>query len=269
MIEIGDYNKIISDKNLFNQIIYTPLSDAIRLLDERQKDVELIKKIEELLDNDIPKPLKKIDKYGISTKQIATPNFDTKWFIKLTKEFGLKPFFSEYYDDKFTSNNDFKHSLGQLLINGKVNKKGHDIEEKITIVDFNKYNSKPLKKVLTLWGEPLVDFHKKLFEAYNIDTKKFIFYDASNWLEKHGGQAKKYYKSDLLLLICHGILFENFLLKGSEGNFTKNILLPAFQEVINLVGVKPLIVPISQMDIEYDSLWYSYDTKIKPYIKLK
>ncbi len=83
MIKIGDYNTIMSDKNIFNQIVYTPMSEALRILDERQKDPEFIKKVEDLLGGDIPEPLRRIDKYGISGKQIATPNFDTMWFIKL------------------------------------------------------------------------------------------------------------------------------------------------------------------------------------------
>jgi len=269
MAETSDYNKIISDRKLFNQTVYTPLSEAIKILEERQKDPELIKKIEKLLNGNIPEPFKKMDKYGISTKQVATPNFDTRWFLKLTKEFGLKPFFSEYYNDKFTSNNDFKHSLGQLLINSKINKKGENVEEKITIVDFNEYDGESLKNVLTLWGEPLIDFHRRLFDAYGFKKEEFTFYDASGWLEKNGGQAKKYYKNDLLLLVCHGILFENFLLSGNDKEFTRDILLPAIQNVVNLTGVRPLIVPIPPMDIEDDSIWYSYDKKIKPFIKLR
>lgn len=39
-ISIGDYNKIMSDRNIFNQIVYTSLPEALRLLDERQKDTE-------------------------------------------------------------------------------------------------------------------------------------------------------------------------------------------------------------------------------------
>ncbi|MFA6392497.1 MAG: hypothetical protein WCW54_00205 [Candidatus Paceibacterota bacterium] len=45
-ISIGDYDTIMSDRNIFNQIVYTPLSEALRLLDERQKDPELMAKIE-------------------------------------------------------------------------------------------------------------------------------------------------------------------------------------------------------------------------------
>ena len=43
---IGDYNKIMSDRNIFNQIVYTPLSEALKILDERQKDKKLVTKVE-------------------------------------------------------------------------------------------------------------------------------------------------------------------------------------------------------------------------------
>ena len=38
MTSIGDYNKIMSDRNIFNQIVYTLLSEALRFLGERQKN---------------------------------------------------------------------------------------------------------------------------------------------------------------------------------------------------------------------------------------
>jgi hypothetical protein len=267
MIKIGDYDTIMSDHNIFNQVVYTPLSEAVKILKERQQDKNLIAEIDNLLGENIPEPLKKMDLYGISGKQVATPNFDTRWFIELTKVFGLKTFFSEYHSDKFTSNNYFKHSLGQLLIHSGLNKKEDYIEEKITIVDFNKYNGKPIRDVLTLWGQPLIDFHKNLFSAYGFDTEKFIFYDCSNWLKNYKGGAKDYYKKDQLIYICHGILFENFLLTGDDGKFTRDIFLPAFEEAYNLTGVKPLIVPIPPMDAEEGSHWFSYDKKVKLYIK--
>ncbi|MFA6523977.1 MAG: hypothetical protein WC264_01010 [Candidatus Paceibacterota bacterium] len=266
---IGDYSKIMADRELFNKTVYTPLSEALRLLDERQKNPNLIKKIEELLNNDIPEPFKKKEKYGISGKQVATPNHDAHWFIELTNNYNLKPIFYEYLDDKFTPNNGFKHSLGQIhLHEDRSDRKGNNIEEKITIVDFNKYSGKKIKDVLTLWGEPLVDFHKRLFEICGYSKKDFIFYDGSDWLKRNGDIAENYYTKDLLLYICYGILFENFLLTGDEGKFTRDIFLPAFENIINITGVKPLIVPIPPMDNEDDSHWISYNKKIKPFIKL-
>src|SRR3989344_6431539 len=114
MIKIGDYNKIMSDHNLFNQVVYTPLSEAIKILEERQKDKDLKFKIEKFLNNNIPAPLKKAGKHGVQFRQIATPNHDVHWFVELTKDHGLTTVFFEYHKDKFTSNNEFKHSLGQL-----------------------------------------------------------------------------------------------------------------------------------------------------------
>lgn len=272
MNDSWDYNKIISDKNLFNKAIYTPLSEAIRILEERQRDKILISKIENLLNNDILEPLKNIGKYAINGKQIATPNFDTRCFLNMVEDSGLKPLFYEYCSDKFTSNNCFKHSLGQLIIyKDKNNKRSDSIEEKITIIDFNKYDGKPLIDIKTNWGEPLRDFHLKLFEVYGYNTKDFIFYDGSDWLSRKGKEAKNFYEKDLLLYVCHGILFENFLLNGIDGDFTKNILLPAFEKVVKTTGLKPLIVPVPPMDqeLEESSRWYSYSDKIKPLIKNK
>jgi hypothetical protein len=264
MIKIGDYETIMNDRNIFNQIVYTPLSEAIKILDERKKDKNLVKKIEDILHGDIPEPLKTGDRHGVQFRQIATPNNDVRWFTELTKDHGLLSVFFEYHDDKFTSNNDFKHALGQLRVHDKINRKGEHIEEKITILDFNKYNGKPLKDVLTNWNEPLVDFHRKLFDVFGYSKVNMSFYDASTWFKNNGEHAIDYYTNFILLFICHGILFENFLLSSdSEGDFTKNIFLPAFEKVINLTGIKPLIVPIPPMDNQMDSHWIAYGPEIK------
>lgn len=269
MSKIGDYEKIMSDRKLFNETVYTPLTEAIKILEERQKDTKLKEKVEKILKGNIPEPLKRKGKHGIQFRQIATPNYDTHWFLELTKDRGINPVFFEYYEDKFTSNNDFKHSLGQLRVHDHLNKKGDNIEEKITIVDFNKYNGKKLKDVMTLCGESLTEFHKRIFETCGFSKNDLCFYDASEWFKQNGGKAVSYYVNFLLLFVCHGVLFENFLLKGSEGKFTKEILLPAFEKVSELSGVKPLIVPIPPMDNELDSHWISYNPKVKKTINKK
>jgi len=267
MIKIGDYNTIMNDKKLFQDTIYTTLSEAIKILEERQKDKKLKIKIEKLLNNNVPEPLKAEGKHGVHFRQIATPNHDVHWFTELTKDNKLNTVFFEYHDDKFTSNNEFKHSLGQLRIHPKINKKGNHIEEKVTIFDFNKYNGKQFKDIITLWSEPLIDFHRRLFKVCGYSDKNLRFYDASQWFKDNGPKAIDYYTNFILLFTWHGILFENFLLTGNEGKFTKEIFLPAFEKACNLSGVKPLIVPIPPMDNEEDMHWISYDHRIKPLIK--
>lgn len=262
-----NFNRIMSDKVLFCNAIYTPLSKAIKILEERQKDKNLIEKIKGLLKNDIPQPLNKIEKCGVQFRQIATPNVDCEHFIAITKDFGLKPVFFEYFDDKFTSNNEFKHSLGQLRIHDGINRYGNYNSEKITILDFNKYNGKKFKEIITLKSESLIDFHRGLFDVLGFNKDNFRFYDASDWFHRNGDKADVYYANFFLLFITHGILFENFLMNGTEGEFSRNIVLPALKKVEDMTGLKPMIVPIPPMEIEEEEHWISYCPKIKKHIK--
>lgn len=266
---IGDYNKIMSDRNLFNKVVYTTLSDAILLLKERQQDHILMSKIEKLLNNNIPECLINYKNSAVMCRQISTPNYDVRSFISIAKDNNLFPIFYEFTDDKFTAENDYKHSLGQLVIHSRLDKVGNFIEEKINIIDFNKYNGKKLKDVKTLNNEFLLDFHRRLFNIYNIDLNSIGFLNGSDWVKKNGGSAKSYYKNLMLLFICHGILFENFMMNGTEGEFSAQTLLPAIDEIFKLTGLKPIIVPIPPMDLEEDSHWISHEPIIKQLILTK
>ncbi len=257
----------MSDRKIFNQVVYTPLSEALRLLDERRKDPELMAKVEKLLKGDIPEILKQ-QKCAVLARHIATPNHESRRFIQIAKEYNLYPVFFEYLDDKFTANNPYKHSLGQLQVQKKEpNKHKHTLIEKITIVDFNTHTGKKLRDVQTLWNEPLVSFHRKLFDSQNYKTGDFYFHDGSEWYKNNGGKSKEYYTNFLLLFITNGILFENFLTsQDEEGAFTKEIVLPAIENILNLVGVKPLIIPVGPLEIEADNLWFNLLPKTKELI---
>ncbi len=263
-----DYQKIMSDRKLFNETVYTPMSEALRLLDERQKDPMLMAKIEKLLQGNIPEVLRK-NKSAVLCRQVATPNHESRMFIDISKEYNLLPVFFEYLDDKFTSNNSYKHSLGQLQIQKSESAKdGSHYLEKTNIIDFNMQDGKKLKEVTTLWNEPLVDFHKNLFATYGYDMKDLHFYDVSDWFNNNGQKAENYYVDFLTLFTCFGILFENFLSSpNSEGDFTRNIVLPSIEKVVNLTGVKPLILPIGPLEIETDGLWFHHLSKVKKNIK--
>jgi hypothetical protein len=266
-IKIGDYDTIMNDRHIFNQIVYTPLSEALKLLDERRKDKELVAKVEKLLKGDVPEILRN-KRCAILCRQVATPNYENRRFIALAKENNLYPVFFEYHGDKFTSNNKYKHSLGQLQVQNKeLTKEGDFHSEKITIVDFNKHNGKKLQEVKTLWNESLTDFHRKLFTAYDYNKEDFHFHDVSPWFKKKGGKATDYYTDLLLLFTCFGILFENFLTsKDTEGDFTKKIVLPAIEEIMNTIGVKPIIVPLESLELETDDFWLHHLPVIKKYI---
>ncbi|MDO8668328.1 MAG: hypothetical protein Q7K35_04540 [bacterium] len=268
MIKIGDYDKIMSDPDLFSRAVYTPLSKAPRLLEERKKDPELIAKVAKLLNGGVPKIFKNKN-CGIMARQLATPNHENRRFMSLAKEHGLHPVFLEYFDDKFTSNNKYKHSLGQLHIQSKISKKGHECIEKINVINFNESNGKKLREVETLWGESLIKFHKKLFKAYGL--KGFSFFEETDWYEKDNEGPIEFYANFFLLVTCFGILFENFLSAkdDAESNFTKEVVLPAIEKAMSLTGLRPLIVPIEPLDLEANYFWYHHLPVVKKYVKLK
>ena len=264
-----DIEHIIKNREIFHKMIYTPLSEALIELKKRKEDKTLSEKINNILDFNIPEPLRNNLNNAVMFRQVATPNYEMRSFIDICSIFELNPIFFEYGDDKFTSNNSYKHSLGQLRLHKNIpNKNGENIEEKVTIVDFNKYNGKKLKEVSTQNNQSLINFHHKLFNHYNYHFNDNIFFEASDWFKKNGGKAIDYYTNFLLLFIYHGVLFENFLLGENEGEFTKNVLIPAFIKVSKLTGLKPLIIPIPPMDldVEEDFHWHSHDIKIKSFI---
>jgi len=266
MIKIGDYEKIMSDRNLFNQIVYTSLSDALDLLEKRREDPVLVATINKHLNVKIPQIFKD-KKCAIMARQLATPNYENRTFISIAQKNGLDPVFIEYFNDKFTSNNKYKHSLGQLNIKNDISKNNNETVEKIKIVDFSKYDGKKLKDVKTLWGEPLVDFHKNLFKLYDLDN--FSFFNELDWYKKNNEKPIDFYVKFFLLVSCYGILFENFLWSkdNSESKFTKEVILPAIEIVENITGVKPIIVPIDPLDTETDSFWYEHLPVVKEVIK--
>lgn len=264
--EAWDYNKIVSDKELFYKTIYTPLSDALKILEERQKDESLRKKIEELLERDIPECFNTKEKNGYQFRQIATPNYEGQWFIKITKAFDLGTNFCEFKEDKFTTNNNFKLSLGQIKIHSGFDCSGNPIIEKNNIIDIKENDGKKLKDIVTNWGESLSDFHRKSFEVYNI-LEGIKFHDLSSWHKNHNDNSIDNYVSIFLLFITHGILFENFLIDGSEKLLTERVILPALERVTALTGLKPLIVPVPPMDKEFDDFIVYHLPLIKKIIK--
>lgn len=261
---------ILENRDIFHKTIYTPLSEALVILEQRRNDKKLAKKIESLIGDNIPDVLKENKNNAVMFRQIPTPNYEVRSFLDIANIFELNPIFFEYDLDKFTSNNSYKHSLGQLILHKDYyNKKGEILEEKITIVDFPVYDGKKLSEVNTLWGQDLIDFHKKLFDIYNININEINVYNVSEWIKNNGGNADGYYYKLLLLFIKNGILFENFLLSEPDLTFTRNVFMPAFIKITDELGVKPIIVPIPPMDIEIEESfhWHSHDhKKIKPFI---
>jgi len=233
-------------------------------LQARQKNDAIERAVNDALGTNIPEPLQKGIK-AVLFRQICSPNFEFRYFMRLTELFKLEPMLFEFVEDKFLGINQVKRFLGKLRMQQSIS------SEKIvlnTILDFNSNNGKKIRDVNTYWTQSLTDFHHELLELFAPGTNQFL-YDASEWFKHEGGNARNYYIKYLFLFMKHGVLFENFSFCKSELKFVKEIFLPAFISIWRKTGLKPLICELLPSDTQDDNFWLSYPFEIKGCIKRK
>ena len=123
------------------------------------------------------------------------------------------------------------------------------------VVDFATDNMKTFKEMATVWEEDFISFHHRIMTP-NLQHIKHL--DNTSWFRKMGPTPSGYYPRFLAFFICHGILFENFLSEGDEGNFTREVAWPAIRQVTDYFGLKPLIVRLRPEESEADPYWCWY-----------
>jgi len=261
-----DIEKLVNDRTAFNAFVYTPLSVALAEIEKRERDIELSDKLTQILPQNTPDFLKN-ERSIVLFRQLIAANYETRRFLSLVDAIeGVRPLLWEYTEDKFTSNNEYKHSLGKLLFFMGRGKKGGQIIDRTTVVDFNESNGKKISEVKTVWGESLIDFHRALLHKDYRAIHESSFFDASEWFNSAGKSAANYYSKFLCLFARNNILFENFMLDEKEIFFTKEVFLPAFLEAMKLTGYKPLIVALEPTDIEGDMFWMCLPDTAKDFV---
>ncbi len=264
--------QLVASKELFHSFVYTPIHEALDEIKRRKQDEELTKSIETFLP-DPPPFAKKSTISAVLLRNVATPNYTFIRFLNIIHALGLPPIFFEYFADKFTTHNEDKKSLGRL---GFFVGRGKDGKSRIVkhMIIVNEANGRPISSVQTLWGEPLTDFHHSLFSILRkrissvlYDIPEDAFYDASEWLHDNGGQALHYYKKLMWIFLRDSLMFENFVFEHQgEIDFIREVFLPAFFEVYEKTGVKPLIIALNPTEIEEDDFWMSYPHELEQYI---
>ena len=240
--------------------LYTSLEEAKEEIWRRWNNNNLRKKVADFI-GEIPAHMQK-NPEAVLDKNIATINKECARFIEVAAQTGLSPIIWEYLDDKFVDCNKDKLGLGKMaFLNGK-DRKSQPIIQYQTIIRVEACNSRPFRHIETLWGEDFIRFHHRLLTQSSFDG--FLF-DGSAWFGSKGGSAKKYYPYFLALFICHGILFENFITNEEEPEerFSRSVVFPAFRQVVDHFGIKPLIVPLAPHDTASDIYWRCYPAELE------
>lgn len=241
--------------------IYSPLSEIKTEITKRRTNMKLMKKVRDFFG---PWMLESLGNYprAIMSRSIATPNMELANFIKLSSQICLTPLILEY-PDKFVARNPDKYHLCKLYFLRK-NKVGIPTTiDTLKLTNFNLEEGKKFRNIRTINGDNIIDFHHKLlFSSFPSLTDKV--FDFSDWFGETRFLTEYYYLYFLSLFVCNGVLFENFLSGDKEEeSFINEKLLPSFDEVERIFGVKPLIYPLLPFNSAKNTYWYSYPESIK------
>jgi hypothetical protein len=237
--------------------LYTPLTEAKDEIRRRWADLGLRKKVEEYLG--VLSPGMGDESRAFYCRTVLTPHREFHRFIALACEAGLTPVGAEYLDDCFNSLNPDKLGLVRMTFLKGRNRLDEPIFKR-KMVTGGDINGKSFTSILTLWGENLVDFHHRSLRTFFPDLVPVNEYA---WIRTHGTSPRAYYPANFARFICHGILFENFLVTNGELAFTRDVVIPAFETVTTSFGMKPLIVRLLPQESENDPSWTWYDTEME------
>jgi hypothetical protein len=242
------------------QLLYTPIDKAVDLLDARQKQNLKLPSL------NIADPLsaywgpgcKPQPRTAIMLRQIATPNYEMRRVVQLCEKYHLNLLILTIEEDKFCPNNPCKYASGRMGFFEGLGRNGGRKIRYSTIINFNQYNGYPIRECKTFRGKPFMDFHHNLFlqEFPQLNPQNII--DCSKWVMQHQRLGNSLYRASLELFLQHAILFETFVLSNCELDITLMKVLPAFQEIVNNFGIKPLIVHSEDPDMEGDNYWQLY-----------
>ncbi len=243
----------------------TPLQ-AVAELEKRRRVPGLKEEVEEYLGGDIPAYFADGPVLYLG-RHIATPNFETLRFIHLVEPLGFKAVISQDTKDQFVSQNHAKKALCKLPVCRRISQKegrAHEIIQYQTIVDFNAADGKQFREIDTVWGEPLVHFHKRMMDALSpvrVETP-----DDAEWIDRnHRGHLLEHFKRLLALFIIHGIFFEDYV--PEDKDFVRTVFRPAMEYVEKRFGYRPLVSQLVPASIESELFWISYPEKAAIFIK--
>jgi len=243
---------------------FTPLEEAVVEVQRRRGDKELMQKVHEYLQGDIPAHFNREQPILYMARHIATPNYEAMRFVELGKPFGLPMVISQDKKGKFVSHNDLKRSLGKMPVTKGLSRRQDEIVENFTILDFTQAQGKPFNEIRTRHGKDLVEFHNSFFQ--HIYHTEIEIVDESAWIDRnHRDNLKEQYKKMLALMIVHGVMLESYMEK--ELDVVQSAVGPAFEEVTSELGYKPLIAEHIDENLELTRDWNGYPSVLYQFIR--
>lgn len=196
---------------------------------------------------------------AILFRQIATPNYETAWFVRKAQHYGFRPVIIEHRTDRFSVHNSYKRSLVTPRIVMGRNKHGRTIVTQQKLIEHNSAEGKPLDSLLTVTGEKLLAYHHRKLHAI-MGSQAPVTIDLSDIMSTatHGPSA--YYVDVFKLTTGRAVLFEDFVVDAATDSFFTRVVKPAYEFALSSTGDRPKVVKLTQGRWAASPLWNAYPT---------
>jgi hypothetical protein len=240
--------------------IYTPLEYAAQELRKRLE----CESAHHPLQDDALQNLLHSEPHAVMFRQIATPNYEAARFIKVAKDHNLRPLFIEFHQDRFLTMNPLKCALVRMRFSDGPGKTAGNPAIIRRIAKMPEADGLKLSDISTCWKQSLISFHHEMAQSVSWFSDVTIL-DGSAWFHSHGSHSREYY-GPFLTIFHKAVLFEDFLLTDGERSFTEQVVIPAFNAAVTILGEKPLIVRLDDSGEAERREWFDYPTSLLEHV---
>jgi hypothetical protein len=192
---------------------------------------------------------------AILFRQIATPNYELRSFLRTCRRLNFDPVILTYHRDRMSCHNSFKRALIAPAFIEKINRRGQPVWRKRAILNVEELDRKRLCEI-EVNGRPLPEFHD-LFLRAALQNTHFRIVEGSDWFGNYPNGARDYYTDLFLGLRGNFVLVEDFDTEDGM-HFFAEIVRPAFDTAKQVSGVSPYIMRLNPGRFTNSPLWYAY-----------
>lgn len=198
---------------------------------------------------------------AILFRQIATPNYELRRFLRLCARSGHDPVILQYHSDRMSCHNPFKRSLVAPMFLEGISRNGQPFFRRQHLVNVETVEQLRLCDV-TVAGRALPELHAALLRLA-LPDHSFQTVDGSRILGGYPRGAKDYYVDLFAALTGDLMLYEDFVTDTTEAAFFQQIVRPAFEAACTILGQRPMVRRLCDNRRMASPLWYAYPARYR------
>ena len=193
---------------------------------------------------------------AILFRQIATPNYELRRFLRICARSGFVPVVLQYPTDQMSCHNRFKRSLVAPMFLEGFSRNGQPFFRRQVLRNVEQVDRLRLLDV-SISGRRSPDIHADLLRLA-LPNEEMELVDGSSWFDLYPNGAKDYYVDLFVGLTANRMLFEDFITDNADARFFDEVVRPAFDAACSKLGQRPMVRRLCENRRAASPLWYTY-----------